>query len=47
MTCHMTLFGLSDGRRLSLMIRPAVAQTFIPSQPGPNKYGPNPQEVPQ
>lgn len=34
---------------LTFLIRltPAVAQTFIPSQPGPNKYGPNPQEVPQ
>ncbi len=27
-------------------ITPAFAQTMLPSQPGPNKYGPNPHEVP-
>lgn len=27
-------------------ITPAVAQTLLPSTPGPNKYGPNPNEVP-
>lgn len=28
-----------------MRITPAAAQTLLPSQPGPNKYGPNPNEV--
>ena len=28
-------------------ITPAFGQTLVPSQPGPNTYGPNPNEVPQ
>ena len=28
-----------------IQITPAFAQTLVPSQPGPNKYGPNPNEV--
>lgn len=31
----------------AVQITPAVAQTLFPATPGPNEYGPNPNEVPK
>lgn len=47
--CGGMVLGLvALGFFVSFLIRitPAVAQTLLPAQSGPNKYGPNPNEVP-